>query len=71
MSATVFPLTFNTRIADEITLTYAINKIPILREDQVEGPEGLILLSGQVSTELGAHLQMADYQQPMLPGCFF
>lgn len=36
-----------------------------------EGPEDLDLFSEQVSTNLGAHLQMTSCCQPMTPGCFF
>lgn len=44
--------------------------VPILREDQVEGPEDLNIFSEQVSTNLGAHLQMASCRQPLTPGGF-
>lgn len=48
-----------------------LRSVPVLRGDQVEGPEDLNLFSEQVSPNLGAHLQMASCCQPMTPGCFF
>lgn len=70
-SATVFPYVFATKPLRESYSHMLSRNVPILRGDQVEGPEDLNLFSEQVSTNLGAHLQMASCCHPMMPGCFF